>query len=84
MIISLQYRNVWDDKSLLLVGKHQEPAHNNNHCANMHEQQKIFLDVGANRGDVLRIFYNLGQQPEDSNNRQWKFALPKYNARDCL
>ena len=70
MIISLQYRNLWDDKSLLLVRKHQEPAHNN-HCAIMDDEpQKIFLDVGANRGDILRIFYNLGQQPEDINNRQ--------------
>lgn len=40
--------------------------------------QKIFLDVGANRGDVLRIFYNLGEQPEDSNNRQWKFGIRDY------
>ena len=35
--------------------------------------------MGANRGDTLRIFYNRGQQPHDSNNRQWKFGIPDYN-----
>jgi len=44
--------------------------------------QKIFLDVGANRGDVLRIFYNLGEQPENSNNRQWKFGVPNYQPNE--
>jgi len=48
-------------------------------CTDDKPPQKIFLDVGANRGDILRIFYNRGEQPNDSNNRQWKFGIEPYD-----
>jgi len=57
----------------------------NNSCRNDNKDrpaQKIFLDVGANRGDVLRIFLDRGRQPEDSNNRQWKFGIADYDPQE--
>jgi len=60
-----------------------EDTSNNIHChRTTTTPQKIFFDVGANRGDVLRIFLESGRQPEDSNNRQWKFGLDGYDPKE--
>jgi hypothetical protein len=40
--------------------------------------KKLFLDVGSKRGDVIQAFFDQ-KHPPDSNNPQWKFAIPKCN-----
>jgi hypothetical protein len=40
--------------------------------------EKIFLDVGSNRGDVIQAFFDR-KHPPNSNNDEWKFAIPGYD-----